>query len=175
MDRNSTNDLEDFLRQNSEEFRLHPSSKVWEGISKDLNKKRRRYLLGFLSLIGTSAIVGYTFFYSTLLDFAKPVAPAKSTVSLKAIPGKGSASANRYENDGSSLRPVPTEEKRLAIVKELPVKNNNAGIVLSTAKSEAPKAIEDNNPEQKWSAQLFKNNSFTRSVLNLNSATAPFL
>ena len=42
MERNSNENFEHFLRQNAEDFRMHPSPKVWEGISENLNKKKTR-------------------------------------------------------------------------------------------------------------------------------------
>jgi hypothetical protein len=61
MERNSTNEnLEHFLRQNAEDFRIHPSPKVWEGISENLNKRKRRFYVGLITLLISSSILGYT-------------------------------------------------------------------------------------------------------------------
>lgn len=61
MERNSTNEnFEQFLRQNAEDFRMHPSDKVWEGISKDLHKPQKRYYFGLILLLVSSSILGYT-------------------------------------------------------------------------------------------------------------------
>lgn len=69
MERRSTDDnFEDFLRQNAEDFRLHPSPKVWEGISNNLHQRKRRYYFGFLTLLITSGIAGYTFFQTNLFN-----------------------------------------------------------------------------------------------------------
>ena len=66
MERNSNENFEHFLRQNAEDFRMHPSPKVWEGISENLSKKKRRFYLGFITLLVSSAILGYTILeYST--------------------------------------------------------------------------------------------------------------
>jgi hypothetical protein len=67
MERNSTNEnIEHFLRQNAEEFKMHPSPKVWDSISKNLNKRKRRFFyFGLITLLVTSSVLGYT-----LLDFS---------------------------------------------------------------------------------------------------------
>src|SRR5215218_4725752 len=61
MERRSTNEnIEHFLRQNAEDFKMHPSPKVWEGISENLNKRKRRFYLGVITLLVSSSILGYT-------------------------------------------------------------------------------------------------------------------
>jgi hypothetical protein len=66
MERKSTNEnFEHFLRQNAEDFRMHPSSKVWDGISENLAKRKRRFYFGLLTLLISSSILGYT-----VLDFS---------------------------------------------------------------------------------------------------------
>ena len=66
MERKSTNEnFEHFLRQNAEEFRIHPSLKVWDGISENLKKQKRKFYFGLSVLLISSSILGYT-----LLDFS---------------------------------------------------------------------------------------------------------
>jgi len=61
MERKSTNEnFEQFLRQNAEEFRIHPSQKVWDGISENLTKRKRRFYFGLSVLLISSSILGYT-------------------------------------------------------------------------------------------------------------------
>ena len=57
MERKSTNEnFEQFLRQNAEEFRIHPSQKVWDGISENLTKRKRRFYFGLSVLLISSSI-----------------------------------------------------------------------------------------------------------------------
>ena len=66
MERKSTNEnFEHFLRQNAEEFRIHPSLKVWDGISENLKKRKRKFYFGLSVLLISSSILGYT-----VLDFS---------------------------------------------------------------------------------------------------------
>jgi hypothetical protein len=66
MERNSTNEnFEQFLRQNADDFRIHPSQKVWDGISENLAKRKRRFYFGLLTLLISSSVIGYT-----VLDFS---------------------------------------------------------------------------------------------------------
>ena len=60
MERNSNENFEQFLRQNAEEFRMHPSPKVWDNISDNLTKRKRRFYFGLVGLLISSSILGYT-------------------------------------------------------------------------------------------------------------------
>jgi hypothetical protein len=67
MKRNFTNEnFEDFLRQSADGLRMRPSDKVWKGISKHLNKRRRR--IGFA--IGSFLLVISTLGYFIVQDSA---------------------------------------------------------------------------------------------------------
>ncbi|MCW3074307.1 MAG: hypothetical protein JWP69_1376 [Flaviaesturariibacter sp.] len=59
MNRNFTNDeLEDFLKRNSDRLQMRPSDKVWKGISDNLNQRRRKF--GWLagSFLLVTSLVG---------------------------------------------------------------------------------------------------------------------
>ena len=76
MKRNFTNEnFEDFLRQSAEGLRMRPSDKVWKGIAKVLNKRRRRYGLVVGSFLLASLMLSYWF-----IENSSPVisAPAKA-------------------------------------------------------------------------------------------------
>lgn len=76
MERNSTNEnFEHFLRQNAEEYRMRPSSKVWEGIADNLSKRKRRFYLGLLALLISSSILGYTILDLSFVKIAETVSP----------------------------------------------------------------------------------------------------
>ena len=76
MERNSTNEnFEQFLRQNAEEFRIHPSQKVWDGISENLTKRKRRFYFGLSVLLISSSILGYTLLDLSFNKIANTVTP----------------------------------------------------------------------------------------------------
>jgi hypothetical protein len=58
-------DFERFLQQNAEQVRMYPSSAVWNNISKDLNKRRRRWFAFIATLIITVSTGGY-FLWNTI-------------------------------------------------------------------------------------------------------------
>lgn len=60
MERNFTeHDFEDFLRSNADDLRMRPSEKVWQGISKDLHKRRRRIGWGLSAFLVAACTFGY--------------------------------------------------------------------------------------------------------------------
>jgi len=66
MQKNFFNDdFEDFLKQNAEEFRMPPSERVWENISKDLKKRRRRIGYFTSAFLLLSSCMGYLLINST--------------------------------------------------------------------------------------------------------------
>lgn len=111
MERNYTNEnFERFLRQNADGLRMRPSDKVWKGINRDLNKRRRRigFFLAFALLISTAA--GYYFIeqgFGTASHTARQQVPASVTPShtetpaIK-LPKKSATSLKRfYPGQGS--------------------------------------------------------------------------
>ena len=61
MERNSTNEtFEHFIQENAEDFRMYPSPKVWDNISKDLNRSKRRVYFGFFLFLTTASLLTFT-------------------------------------------------------------------------------------------------------------------
>lgn len=104
MERNFTNEnFERFLRQNADGLRMRPSDKVWKGIHRQMNRKRRR--LGFLltfSLLITSAL-GYYLTEGNTPGISKTVQPSGRPASAnnqlnRATPGSQKISNTQIEN-----------------------------------------------------------------------------
>ena len=103
MERKSTNEnFEHFLRQNAEEFRIHPSLKVWDGISENLKKRKRKFYFGLSVLLISSSILGYTlldFSFSKIAKNTQPISapdfkttinlPPKTVEPIKGVAGIG--------------------------------------------------------------------------------------
>ena len=63
MERNFTNEnFERFLRQNADGLRMRPTDKVWKGISRHLNRRRRR--IGFILSISILTLSSLGYYYS---------------------------------------------------------------------------------------------------------------
>ena len=87
MERNFANEnMEEFLRRNTDGLRMRPSAKVWKGISSHLNRRRRKFGL----ILGTSLLLTTAFGYLLVNQTSKadPTSrnyPAKTTNSTHNI------------------------------------------------------------------------------------------
>lgn len=57
MERNNNNEFERFLKENADQYRLYPSTKVWKGIHSALHTRRKWYGLGFALLLLTGTLI----------------------------------------------------------------------------------------------------------------------
>jgi hypothetical protein len=57
MERNFNNDFERFLKENADQYRLYPSTKVWNGIYSTLHTRRKWFGLGVALLLLTGTLV----------------------------------------------------------------------------------------------------------------------
>jgi hypothetical protein len=112
MERKPTNDhFEDFLQQSAEDFRINPSPKVWENISKDLNKKRRRFFLGFFTVVISSALIGYLV-WDPSVTTSLPVPQAANN----ALPSKSSSKELSITGARLSSIKIPTRNSTTPFV-----------------------------------------------------------
>ena len=60
MKRDFTNEnFEDFLKNSADSLRMKAPDKVWQNLSKELNKRRRRFTIGLGAFLLISSAVGY--------------------------------------------------------------------------------------------------------------------
>jgi hypothetical protein len=57
MERNFNNDFERFLKENADQYRLYPSTKVWNGVHAALHTRRKWFGLGITLLLLTGTLV----------------------------------------------------------------------------------------------------------------------
>jgi len=57
MERNFNNEFEKFLKENADQYRIYPSSKVWNGIYTALHSRRKWFGLGIILLLVTGSLV----------------------------------------------------------------------------------------------------------------------
>ena len=51
--------FEDFLKRSADNFRMKAPDKVWQNLSKELHKRRRRFIIGLSAFLLISSAVGY--------------------------------------------------------------------------------------------------------------------
>ncbi len=131
MKRDFTNEnFESFLRRQTEGLRLRPDDKIWKGISKELNKSRRRFGFGIAAFL----LAAITFGYFTLDGNSPRSNPTSKNTSPKNTASKNTttpittATTNRQNVNGEDQ---PDNEVQT---------NNKAGFgsLLALAHSETP-------------------------------------
>src|SRR5687768_1638353 len=164
MKRDSTNEnFEHFLRQNAEDHRMHPSSKVWECISDSLKRRKRKFYFGLLALLVSSSILGYTLLELSFDKIAETSTPTlKNTALNTSAPTKTNSSAN-----------VPTLERKRQASGDLQIQSKlpfSAGTISTVRRQElisnkvnnvlnAPPVVQNiemgqENLKESWTADL---------------------
>lgn len=98
-------DFEHFLKDNADDLRMKPSGAVWEGISKELNRKKRR-VAGFL-LVGLTLLSGglFTWYTLHLPEDAVAMSPVKTRVQTAA-----EYPATTIDNSGKNFKTFQPEK-----------------------------------------------------------------
>src|ERR1700681_4140398 len=112
MERNFFNeDLEELVRQKTDQYKMYPSDKVWKSIYNSLHTKRRRFIFGMSFLI-----TGILFFAGKeLLIPARHLSAVKKTASSNIVEARTSVGTN-------TLLPFP------ALKKENPIKQTGSSL-----------------------------------------------
>jgi len=119
MKRNFTNEnFEGFLQQNADSLRMRPSDKVWSGITRHLNRRKRilGFTLGFSLLILTG--IGYYFVGPT-------AGPASLNTSHSNRPGTNRANISGHEEKTVSFQSSISQKASLILHTIKPVATIN--------------------------------------------------
>jgi hypothetical protein len=186
MKRDSTNEnFESFLRQNAEDHRMHPSSKVWEGISDSLKKRKRKFYFGLLALLVSSSVLGYTLLELSFDKLAETSTPTLKNSSLNtSAPTKTNSSANvpAVANKHEALGDVQTQSKPavsaeiISTVRKQELVANKINNALNATSLDQDAQISQENLKESWTADLlnsssnFLNNTPTNFLTILNSS-----
>ncbi len=162
-------DLEGFLKKNAEEFRLHPSDKVWSGISKHLSRKRRHIGFATGGFIVLALLAGF-FIHdagNNTLDPLSNTAKGKARSIVAATPVTGRDDRNTMVN--ASINEMQTgitkitknQNKELNFAETIPAK--------TSWKKSASFANKDLQPQ----AQLNTSISETNTSISETESTQP--
>lgn len=119
MERNFNNEFERFLKENADQYRLYPSSKVWTGIHTALHTRRKWFGLGIVLLLITGSLVTLLITNSskeTVITANKPSienrqAPASN---VPAQVGDKRISTNTIKNNALAFVGVKSNEVEIA-------------------------------------------------------------
>jgi hypothetical protein len=113
MERNFTDEnMEEFLRRNSDSLRMRPSAEVWKGISLHLNKRRRRF--GWI--LGTSLLLTTPLGYYLVNDSAQNLHSSTANTNSKIEhPVSNSTAVTSKLNDKTIALSIRPEKKNSAL------------------------------------------------------------
>jgi hypothetical protein len=148
MERNSNENFEHFLRQNAEDFRMHPSPKVWEGISENLNKRKRRFYLGLITLLISSSILGYTIleFSASRVTKTSPAVTTSPNTKTATLPHK---TASPIAGSDVTITTSTQQENSLSLTRKSPV--STPELETTMVNQEDVSGIQ----EESWLAELY--------------------
>jgi hypothetical protein len=108
MERNFNNEFERFLKENADQYRMYPSSKVWSGIYTTLHTRRKWFGLGIALLLLTGTLITLLITHSskqTAIIANKPVLQSQDHISASSkttTPDKR-IGLNAFENETKDL------------------------------------------------------------------------
>lgn len=118
MQSNFTNDdFEQFLKQSADSCRMRPSDKVWKGVSKHINERKRRVRFATGIFLMAASLAG---FY--LVDSSKSIHRTIASTPAEVNKSNAYTSGERAEtNKGVSEQPLASSKQRSAIIRTLPL------------------------------------------------------
>ncbi len=120
MERNFNNEFERFLKENADQYRLYPSSRVWNGIYTTLHTRRKWFGLGIALLLITGILVTLLITNSskeTVITANKPVVHKQIPVSDLQV-----SSADKRI---SSIKPKNNSVNTFALRNQIAIPQNN--------------------------------------------------
>jgi hypothetical protein len=120
MERNFNNEFERFLKENADQYRLYPSSRVWNGIYTALHTRRKWFGLGIALLLITGILVTLLITNSskeTVITANKPVVHKQIPVSDLQV-----SSADKRI---SSIKPKNNSVNPFALRNQIAIAQNN--------------------------------------------------
>src|SRR5690349_16556643 len=105
--------FEDFLKQSADSLRMKAPDKVWQNLSKELNKKRRRFTFGLSAFLLVSSALGYAVISNLpQSDLATETPSQKNNQST--LSSETNTTANKPSAPSSSKTPVVRLQEREA-------------------------------------------------------------
>ncbi len=121
MERSSNNEFERFLKENADQYRLYPSSKVWNGIYTALHSRRKWFGLGIALLLVTGTFITLLITHSS----KEPIIAPNRSAAHKQIPVPDLNTAvpehhgaiSRIKSKDNSVGPIVTDNQ-LAVARD---------------------------------------------------------
>jgi hypothetical protein len=154
MKRDFTNDdFEEFLKQSADSLRMKAPEKVWQNLSKELNKRRRKFIFGLSAFLLISSAIGYY----AIVHITEP----SDTLSPQVIEEQ-KATAQKSTEQIPALNSIPVTQEITSVTG---AKLQNKTIIQNTKRKQARivKMPSVNQFGLTGSAEVSENNSITQT------------
>jgi len=105
--------FEDFLKQSADSLRMKAPDKVWQNLSKELNKKRRRFTFGLSAFLLVSSALGYAVISNLPQSDLTTEAPSQQN-NKSTLSSETNTTANKPSAPSQSKTPVVRLQEREA-------------------------------------------------------------
>jgi hypothetical protein len=116
--------FEDFLKRSADGLRMKAPDKVWQNLSKELNKKRRRFTFGLSAFLLVSSAIGYTVISNLPQSDLKTESPSQQNNESQ-VTSKANTKNNKPSTQEQATTPVISLQERAV---EQPGSSNNNNI-----------------------------------------------
>src|SRR5690349_11359982 len=158
MERNFTNEnFERFLRQNADGLRMRPSDKVWSGISRNLNRRKRRF--GFLLLTSLMIATGLGYHYTAHAPRINTPASFTQPSVQNSLTSKETPSATRSVGSRFTEGRHQTAASIIALAPPERNESNNGTTAMEAVNQEKQQADPDN-------TSISDNKSFQNTIVD---------
>ncbi|MDQ6610298.1 MAG: hypothetical protein M3Y85_10815, partial [Bacteroidota bacterium] len=111
--------FEHFLRQSADNFRMKTPEKIWQNLSKELSKRRRRFIIGLSTFLLVTTAIGYLAITNVTAPVTSQQHNLQKTTATNKILGDAPPAVNGYnkhEKASSSTQTKRNKQKPANIV-----------------------------------------------------------
>jgi hypothetical protein len=101
-------DFEEFLKQSADSLRMKAPEKVWETLSKELNKRRRRFIIGLSTFLLITSAIGYY----TITQVTEPTGVSSKQINQQQNTGE------KIIGESTSLSPIQGAQEKISLTAE---------------------------------------------------------
>ena len=135
MERNFNNEFERFLRENSDQFRVYPSPKVWNGIYAALHTRRKWFGLGIVLLLITGSLVTILFTNTPKEAVSNLNKPTISEREISSVPVQSYSASKQMKVPDRKNLVTPVSISRYAFVLQSAIYNPSIIDLISAKQS----------------------------------------
>ncbi|RYZ27436.1 MAG: hypothetical protein EOO10_12725 [Chitinophagaceae bacterium] len=156
--------FEDFLKQSADSLRMKAPDKVWQNLSKELNKKRRRFTIGLSAFLLVSSALGYSIISNLPEADLATEAPSQQT-NKSSLSSETNSTANQPSTPSQPKTPVIRLQER-EIEQPKAINTNNITARIIPFQNKTNPSSTDLTQEIPGNSEVATENIFTPTVVD---------